>query len=324
MIASLMAAADVTLRDFNAANAGDVFGGNLFSLGSATDAAAADAAGSDGAGFGRATVGDSRGLRSSGLRRFGDSLVTPLALANESVAGAVQRAGFTASLASESTAFRNRFYLDRPGRLSDALRRLDALGPATGPTGDDNISIISEFDGQFIEARSAPGIGVVQTGNRNFSLVIQRDPFPQALVEQVGNGNRSEIRQLATSGDSFARVRQDGDTGVSQIAQSGPGSLAILFQDRAGNDLDSSISQAGIRDEAAVVQAGFQLASLVVQSGGEDNVTGVFQAGERHLSEIVQLGNRNQAYVEQTGNGHRSTINQSGSGNVATVIQSSR
>lgn len=143
-------------------------------------------------------------------------------------------------------------------------------------------------------------------------------------VSQVGDGNRSIVRQTQNSDGATASIVQNGDDNeglieqragaqTAGVVQAGQGNLASIIQDGGSGNV-AQVVQTGGLNQAAISQmaANIQNTAVAIQTG-ERNVAAVDQAGSGNTTLLAQTGDDNLMKVEQTGDGNTLVWTQTGS-----------
>lgn len=190
------------------------------------------------------------------------------------------------------------------------------------------------FVGSATLALAAASIASAQSS----SVIDQDGASHQATVDQIGDGNRSVIRQ----GDVSVPVPNV----FAGTVTSGSNSNATNLQD--GSNLSSTIVQGAEAQTAFVDQVGGGHVSIIGQgllgaagTGNDANITQsatgtlnrsiVYQGSNANTARVVQTGDSaNNSYIDQGyvggtefgGDNNSAEVEQNGSSNVSTVFQS--
>src|SRR3546814_18939690 len=122
----------------------------------------------------------------------------------------------------------------------------------------------------------------------------------EAVVQQYGTANESDVTQTATGAGALANIYQDGDQNGSDVTQNGN---AEAYVTQIGDLNKSSVAQAAgtTGSQAFVSQLGNEGYSLINQNGG-DNTASVTTTDTRVIA---------QPYItarKSSGEGKRSTV----------------
>lgn len=131
------------------------------------------------------------------------------------------------------------------------------------------------------------------------------------FVSQIGSGNQADIRQANQT--SFARVIQDGNANVTELAQSESGTH------------HATIAQSGDGNVVLSDQVGSGSSALLLAQEGEANSAVVMQRDDSteqfSASAILQSGDSNQLILTQDGSDNQARLTQDGNANIMTATQ---